>query len=70
MALIEEGWEARGLDDVTWLLGAVCKDNCCDCLNKFTAFVPTNPTIPSAWGPSFDLDISTLGPGASHKYFL
>ena len=69
MALIEEVWEAGGLDDVTWLLEAVCKDNCCNWLNKFTAFVSTDPMIPSAWGPGFELAISTLDPGASNKIF-
>ena len=69
MALIKEGWEDEGLDDVTWLSGAVYKDDCCNWLNKFTAFVSTDQTIPSAWGPGFNLAISTLVLGASGNIF-
>ena len=67
--LIEEVWEVGGLDDVTWLLEAVCKDNCCNWFNKFMVVVSTYPTIPSVWGPGFDLAMSTLNPGESGNYF-
>ncbi len=65
----QRGLGSRRVRHVTWLLEAVCKDNCYNWLNKFIAFVSIDPTIPSTWGPSFDLAISTLDPGAFGKYF-
>ena len=55
---------------MTRLLGAVCKDNYYNWLNRFTEFLSMDPTIPSAWGPGFDFVNSTLVPGALGIFFL